>query len=555
MSDHFQQAPSISVMTVSAPFALRRETLDAIAGRVETVLNGWKLSLLALFCIFYLAATCYRASTKLFWFDEIFTVYLSRLPDLKSLWDALAQGVDFNPPLFYLLTKAGEGLLGAGQVGARLPEIVGVGVFCLCLFRFVSIRSSVLGGLVAMLFPLVTNAYWYAYEARPHGVVLGCCGIALVCWQQAAALETERRFWWLVGLGVALAGALLNHAYAALLFVPLAMGELARLVILRRIDWPMWVTFLLASSALAVVIPLVRLAAAMLTGFGAFSDSIPPSIFLDSYRGNLGPAVIVIAWALALLCLPPVARPRHASRLSPAQAGPVQHEIVVLCGLIAIPVFAAVVSLLTKSPLFDRYSLSFVAGFAGLLGLAAARRPIVGIVILALLFGQIAVDQINYVRKTVLLEPSSLIEVSTHKPHFMRRYRELDAFQDKSVPIVVLDDLEFAPMAYYAPPYMVSRMTYVVWASWDIVGPFYRRLKDCCNSTGTIVNAADFFASHDKFLVYGKPRSMERVKLLIDAGAKINMLNMSSDHFLAFVTFQNQQDSPSSGGDNQQRPK
>jgi hypothetical protein len=37
-----------------------------------------------------------------------------------------------------------------------------------------------------MLFPLITNAYPYAYEARPYGLLLGFCGLSLLCWQSAA---------------------------------------------------------------------------------------------------------------------------------------------------------------------------------------------------------------------------------------------------------------------------------------------------------------------------------------------------------------------------------
>ena len=144
-----------------------------------------------MFSILYLLATCYRASRKLFWFDELFTVYISRLPDLASVWNALKEGADFNPPLFYALTKFFESLDGEGPIATRLPAILGFWIFCLCLFRFVSIRTSVLAGLISMLFPLVTTAYFYAYEARAHGVVLGFCGIALICWQAADSFETK----------------------------------------------------------------------------------------------------------------------------------------------------------------------------------------------------------------------------------------------------------------------------------------------------------------------------------------------------------------------------
>src|SRR5258708_29735699 len=93
------------------------EVLDSYTLRFSNVLERRKYLLLALFCLVYGCLTAYRASMKLFWFDELFTVYLSRLPDLNALWSALAQGTDFNPPLFYALTRFSEFLFGEGNIG------------------------------------------------------------------------------------------------------------------------------------------------------------------------------------------------------------------------------------------------------------------------------------------------------------------------------------------------------------------------------------------------------------------------------------------------------
>jgi hypothetical protein len=95
-----------------------------------------------------------------FWFDEIFTLYISRLPDLGSIWSACTHGVDFNPPLLYLLTRWSQAVFGANELGARIPQVVGYWVFCLCLYRFVSMRTNALAGFIALscqLPPAVTG--------------------------------------------------------------------------------------------------------------------------------------------------------------------------------------------------------------------------------------------------------------------------------------------------------------------------------------------------------------------------------------------------------------
>ena|SRR5437762_10022732 len=138
------------------------ERLETATGRFAGILNRRKYAVLVLFSLAYFLTTCYRASRKLFWFDELLTMHVSHQPDLASVWRALMQGADLNPPILYGLTRFSELLFGAGQIGSRLPAIVGFWIFCLCLFRFVSVRTSALSGFVSMSFPLVTTASYYA---------------------------------------------------------------------------------------------------------------------------------------------------------------------------------------------------------------------------------------------------------------------------------------------------------------------------------------------------------------------------------------------------------
>ncbi|MBM3777299.1 MAG: hypothetical protein FJW23_03535 [Acidimicrobiia bacterium] len=509
----------------------RGERLDAAAGRVSEYIGRHAFVLVMLFSIAYAGATGYRASRKLFWFDELYTVYLSRLPDLDSLWRVLLDGVDFNPPLFYLLTKLSGSLVGESHLGARLPEIVGVGAFCLCLFRFVSRRSSALGGCVSMLFPLVTTAYWYAYEARPHGLVIGCAGLALVCWQAAAA-PAERRWPWLMGLGAALACGPLMHAFGVLLFVPIAFGEFARARTRGRADWPLWGTLAVSSAPAMLLVPLYRMSE---TGLPAPTRLPTLSALLDTYQSTLSPAVMVLAGTAVLVCTAHVLAPRRLAERSAVHAMP-SHETAALLACMALPVFACVLAGLVGTNYYHRYGLSFIAGFAGLLGMAAARRPAIGLGILLLLAGQIGRDFISYARATSIREPSTSFEVSTNEPAFLARYAAMAAAPDANVPIVLLEGLESQPTFYYAPADVASRLVYVDWEKDDFVARDYIRLRNCC---GAAVNAAffsDFVSSHERFLVFGGPNVGLHVTRLIAAGAVITIKGMAGRHSLLEVT-------------------
>ena len=519
------------------PAAIARwgRLLETTAGRLPEALSRNKYVVLVLFSLAYAMGTCYLASRKLFWYDELFTVHISRLPDLASIWQAQLMGADANPPLLYELTRLSEFLLGAGHVAARLPAIVGFGVLCLCLYRFVSIRSSALGGFVSMLFPLVTGAYWYAYEARSYGAVAGFGGIALICWQ-GATMQLERRLWWLAGLAGALACAMLIHSYAVMLFLPIGLGELVRSVTRRRVDWAVWAAIIVASAAMLPSFILLRevLAAGSNMPTVTYFDATLHKL-AQAYKLYVAPAAGVLLGAFALMLVAQMNRPNTVTQPVHPDKHPA-YEFVALFAFAAIPVFVYLAAKITGAPFFSRHGILCVAGFAGLLGIAMARRPAMATGVLFLLAAQIGVSYIQLARSPFLLESSSYLALSTSKPAFMQRYTMMARVPDKESPIVLLDNLEFAPTFYYAPEGLASRLTYLMPSTANHLGMIYFNLQKCCNAPGKVSYLADFLSSHDRFLVYGGPRSAETLNDLINEGATVTIEHMSRDDFLASVT-------------------
>ncbi|MGA2193687.1 MAG: glycosyltransferase family 39 protein [Bryobacteraceae bacterium] len=499
--------------------------LNGTANRWLQAMERHPRVVLVVFSIVYFALTCFRANRKLFWFDELFTVYLARLPDFKSVWRAVVSGVDFNPPLFYLITRFSEHILGEGHIAARLPAILGFWIFCICLFRFISSRLSVVSACVGMLFPLVTGAYFYAYEARAHGVVLGFCGLALVSWQ-AAADRAARRAWWLLALGGSLACALLTHSYAFLIFAPIVLGELSRTMSRKRLDWPLWMTIAASSLAVLASIPFVHRVTSDVGSY--FPANLPDLIIL--YASLLRPAAGVLAGWLVLTCL--VRAKTESPGHEPGLRG---YELFALWAFLAIPVFTYLAARLTGGPFLARYAISAVAGFAGLLGVAVAKRPAAGIGTLLLLAGQIGFAFLGFAAGSVLTEPSSGYEISTRIREFSQRYEWLA--EDRTLPILLIDDLDFMTTSYYAPAGVAPQLVYVVWPKWDLMGKGYARLQSCCKSEPAVFGLADFLASHGAFLVYGGPRSADRLKYFAGDGATVKMRRETRDHFLALVTY------------------
>src|SRR5262249_42181003 len=139
---------------------------------------------------------------KPLWHDETFTHYLARLHTPSELWSALRTGADLNPPLYHVLAQVSQALFGENPTALRLPSILGFWVMCVCLFRSVGRWCPPVTAWSALLWPLLTGAYEYAYEARPYGLLLGWTGLAFWFWQSATG--QGRRSFALLGLALAL---------------------------------------------------------------------------------------------------------------------------------------------------------------------------------------------------------------------------------------------------------------------------------------------------------------------------------------------------------------
>src|SRR5262245_24915051 len=104
------QAPSTTLRT-SEPVPRGWIFVERSANQAAKLAERWKYLLLVVCTACYAGITCYQANRKLFWFDELFTVHVSRLPSLRLIWDALLNGADYNPPLLYVFTHFSEAIL------------------------------------------------------------------------------------------------------------------------------------------------------------------------------------------------------------------------------------------------------------------------------------------------------------------------------------------------------------------------------------------------------------------------------------------------------------
>ena len=162
-------------------------SLRALIESVGQIVHQHAPLILLGFSALYVAGTAGRASQKLLWHDELFTLHVSRLP-LSNLWAALATPSDQTPPLFHLVTRAFMWLLGDGLIAIRLPAILGFLLAMLCLYAFVARRYGPLYGLLAAVVPVATNAY---YTRTKRGPTAWCWGSPESRWSPGSGLPKE----------------------------------------------------------------------------------------------------------------------------------------------------------------------------------------------------------------------------------------------------------------------------------------------------------------------------------------------------------------------------
>jgi hypothetical protein len=494
---------------------------------------------LLLISALYFADTLLRASLKTFWYDELVTVYLCRLPSFGATWSAVLHGADLNPPLLYLLTRWSQHLFGEGLIATRLPEILSFWLFGLCLFWFAKSRLGPLRGAIAGFFPVFTLAHYYAYEARPHGIVLGCFGLMLLCWQRARA--GNRALLWSLGLWISYIAALLAHVYAVYLLIPFLAVEAVSLARHRRIHLGITVALLLAPPCVA---PLyLRL-------YSSFSQGKLPGIHIHLYElvqhyliYVLGPALLLLVLLLVFLAWKP---PSIDVASDPAELRSLHaDELWLALALGALPVIGVAALKVTHAFYFDRYFLEATAGYALLLAQATVVRGSRALVARGMLFSMVALLSADtliaaycHMRHADIdqIEPSSHIAFVSNPAKPLARNAAL--LRDTThLDILVTNEPDYLYLQYYAPPSIRKRLVFGSPPTSAFLKG-YQSLTHWGRTDFRIASFDEFFAQHNDFLVYSSKNAgyvspcMDCLEQIVEAGYTLRSVDPDADNLL-----------------------
>jgi hypothetical protein len=442
-----------------------------------------------------LVRNLFHAAAKPLWFDELQTEAVCGQPNLSAIWNALKNGADGSPPLFYVLERWGSRLSSNEMIGYRLLPILAFSCTLLCLYTFVHRRRGAQIGFVCALLLFLTPLFTlFAVEARPYSALVASLAFALVAYQRLPSR------WWTLGLffGLGLAESL--HHYALFAVVFFFAAELVYIYTTRSIRGLVWLSLLASIVPGAISVPLL-MSLKRIYGdhFWARADFM---LIPKSYSAYLrvdtvwGVAIAVVAFLVVL-----------GSMIEGRGAGPGEYgatspsEDVLVMGFIILPAFAVVIAKLTHGGATDRYYLPAILGIAAALGyvLGRVRAPQLNLVA-ALIVIAVAGQEASFLH--------SVLHASGQTEDRSAGLAQLvQAAHRDNLPVVVSDAGEYVEFSHDAGPALKSRMLALVdpenaaiYAGTDSVDILVGKLR-CCERL-EVDDFKPFAAAHPMFLLY-----------------------------------------------------
>lgn len=393
-----------------------------------------------------------RSHYHLLWIDEFNVLETVRISNLRWLIHVqLTTPISFDPLGYLLFIHALTVLFGATALVMRVPSMLGYLLMQVCLFYFVRRITTERAAIFALAFPALIGVVNYSVDARPYAPLLGLCALALLSWQTATR-ESSKRTVALVVLSASLILAVNTQYYGVLLFIPICIGELVRLIERRRVDVPVLASILAGLVGIFIVMPSAKALSPFRTldaGVSLADYHFITHSYLWLFVGyetlsvhaqhlvGAGVAVLLIALVACFF------RFRSRIRLQLPSA-----ETASLLGFAALPIFGFILGVLVFHLVQERYILPAVLGLTAILAILMApllQARIIGRIILPAMFLAIAgcgIFRIHATRKARQATFASLA-LNAGIEHRLQQY--------PAQPIYVTNPTVFALVGYYSP--------------------------------------------------------------------------------------------------------
>ena len=403
-------------------------------------------ALLTVLLLYTVVRGFYTAATRPMWYDELATAALSSQPDLKTVWTSSLRPFDGSPIGFYVIERAGFGLLKNKDIATRLPAIFAFPCTLLCIFIYFRRRTNPFVALLCALLPLSSVLFTrYAVEGRPYGLLVAFIALALVCYQRMPSTL------WTALHAISLFLAQAVHHFAVFSMIPFALAETTVLVRARRVRWNVWLAMGFGVLPLLIALPALQRYRAFYGGhfYAPYGFHNIPAMFgnfffLDSPYGA-GLLVLCIAGVMAALFWP--LPNRHNGALA---------EGTLLLSFLLLPGIVLALMTVMHGGMRDAYILPTILGVYLSLGYLFLCAPPRGVVLVAaFLVLSLGVQEFRFW--------SSARTSQAHRPSAgLQTLLSNSGYQNSSTPIVVAGGMVYAPLAYYSPEPLKKRLFYLM---------------------------------------------------------------------------------------------
>ena len=316
--------------------------------------RAWTMVVAALLAVFYFATSIYIAAHRVFWFDELFTLHIARLPNLTTIWSALGNGVDALPPTYYMLVRAFDSLFGPGDVAARVPSALAFAIGLLVIFDCARRLTDELHGLVALCIATCSFLPYYGYEARAYAIYFLLAALTLWLWTYEG-LSTKSQA---TLFAAAFFAGVCFHYYFVMCLFPYFVWELLRWKPGQRPSAK------LIAGIVGCVVPVLLMSPLILSFSRKFAGGYwnrPSFLELRAIYSQLFPDGLFL---LALIAVWIVLVSADSSGQAESAVAPMRSAEAIGWLFLAIPLAAFVVAEWKTNAFFSRYFIGVLPGVA-----------------------------------------------------------------------------------------------------------------------------------------------------------------------------------------------
>jgi len=334
----------------------------------NTVVKNLHYIYLIAISMLFLICVGIAATNRPLWYDEFFSLYISKLPSFSQIINSLLNRTDTNPPLDYFFRHFSIKLFGDNTLSFRLPSLFFFLLGSLFLYKFVKSKTNSICALATFSFPILTLALRYAHEGRPYSLLFASTSIALYSWQQC--IDSKKKLLPKIFLFLSLSAGCYSHLYGVFNFIPIFAGETYRLLKNKKFEFEILSIIFLSLISLSFLYPFIVNTSIYSSHFWAKLSLIPPLGFFNQLFTNIVyPTILGLLFFCIYTNFHPEATNQKNIIPDTESNNPIPpHEIFAVLVFCLIPFIQHVAAILVTKALTPRYTIATVNGISILVG-------------------------------------------------------------------------------------------------------------------------------------------------------------------------------------------